>query len=63
VTGNFKSNLCDAGLDCRLQTPQVTKARDFCVETIPGGGLERMAFQAPDIVLFVDVTINPWSDE
>jgi len=62
VTGNFKSNLCDAGLDCRLTPPSVSRSSDFHVKTIQGGGLERMAFQAGDIVIFVDVTVNPWSD-
>ncbi len=63
VTGNFKSNLCDAGLDCRLTTPQVGRTDSFDVPTVPGGGLERMAFRAPQITLFVDVTVNPWSDD
>ena len=63
MTGNFKSNLCDAGLDCRLQTPEVKRTDDLCTPTVPGGGLERMAFRAPKIVLFVDVTVNPWNDD
>jgi hypothetical protein len=24
--------------------------------------LERMAFRSGDVVLFVDVTVNPWND-
>jgi chemotaxis protein CheX len=63
ITGNFKSNLCDAGLDCRLQPPTVTRCNSFDVPTIPGGGLERMAFRAPQIVLFVDVSVNPWNED
>jgi chemotaxis protein CheX len=63
MTGNFKSNLCDAGLDCRLQTPEVKLTDDIHTPTIAGGGLERMAFQAGGIVLFVDVTVNPWNEE
>jgi chemotaxis protein CheX len=63
VTGNFKSNLCDAGLDCRLHTPSVTRTNRFDVETPPGAGLERMAFCGPDLVLFVDVAVNPWNQE
>jgi CheY-specific phosphatase CheX len=61
VTGNFKSNLCDAGLDCRLHTPSVTRTRTFEMETPPGAGLERLAFRAPDLALFVDVAVNPWN--
>jgi chemotaxis protein CheX len=63
VTGNFKSNLCDAGLDCRLQTPSVTHASTFEIQTPPGAGLERMAFRAPGVDLFVDVAVNPWNQD
>ena len=62
MTGNFKSNLCDAGLDCRLQTPEVNLSTDFQTPSVPGGGLERMALRAGNIQLFVDVTANPWND-
>jgi len=62
MTGNFKSNLCDAGLDCRLQAPEVNLSSDFHTPSVPGGGLERLAFRAGNIQLFVDVTANPWND-
>jgi CheY-specific phosphatase CheX len=62
MTGNFKSNLCDAGLDCRLQTPEVKLSTDFHTPSVPGGGMERMALRAGKIHLFVDVTANPWND-
>jgi CheY-specific phosphatase CheX len=62
MTGNFKSNLCDAGLDCRLQAPEVKVSADFHTPSVPGGGLERMAFRAGKIQIFVDVTANPWSE-
>lgn len=62
ATGNFKSNLCDAGLDCRLSTPSLTRNSEFTVRTVVGGGLDRMAFQVGDILVFVDVTVNPWRD-
>jgi CheY-specific phosphatase CheX len=61
VTGNFKSNLCDAGLDCHLHTPSVTRTYEFNVKTQPGMGLERMAFKSPGMVLFVDIAVNPWT--
>lgn len=61
MTGNFKSNLCDAGLDCRLETPSVKLTADFETPVIRGGGLERMAFRSGRIILFVDVTVNPWN--
>jgi CheY-specific phosphatase CheX len=62
MTGNFKSNLCDAGLDCKLEPPQVGITEDFTTPTQPGGGLERLAFRADKIEIFVDVSANPWSD-
>jgi chemotaxis protein CheX len=62
MTGNFKSNLCDAGLGCRLQTPEVKHTTDISTPTVRGGGLERMAFGSGHIFLFVDVTVNPWND-
>ena len=60
VTGNLKSNLCDSGLDCELQTPSVGLTRQFEIEAVPGGGWERAVFHAPGIMLFVDLTVNPW---
>ena len=63
MTGNFKSNLCDAGLDCKLQPPDVKLTTDFSTPTVPGGGMERMAFRADKIQLFVNVTANPWNDD
>jgi CheY-specific phosphatase CheX len=62
MTGNFKSNLCDAGLDCKLQPPQVGMTQDFDTPVEPGGGLERLTFRAGPIQIFVAVTANPWSD-
>ena len=63
MTGNFKSNLCDAGLDCRLHPPDVKFSNDLSSPVVPGGGLERMAFRTPLLQLFVDVTANPWHDD
>lgn len=63
ATGNFKSNLCDAGLDCRLQPPQVESSNCANVPRLSGSSLERMAFRAPGLFLFVDVEVNPWNDD
>jgi len=62
MTGNFKSNLCDAGLDCKLQPPSVDRSEDLHTPVVPGGGMERMAFRSGKILLYVDVTVNPWND-
>jgi len=63
MTGNFKSNLCDAGLECKLHPPEVKLSTDSQSPVVPGGGLERMSFRTEKIQLFVDVTANPWNDD
>ena len=61
VVGTFKSNLCDAGLDCKLTPPQISRTPDLALPARPGGLAERMGFRAPDIDLFVDIVVDPWS--
>jgi CheY-specific phosphatase CheX len=63
MAGNFKSNLCDAGLDCKLQPPEVKLSTDSQTHVVHGGGLERMAFRTEKFQMFVDVTANPWSGD
>jgi chemotaxis protein CheX len=63
MTGNFKSNLCDAGLDCKLQPPEVKLSTDAHTPVVPGGGLERMSFRTERVQIFVDVTANPWNSD
>lgn len=62
MTGNFKSNLCDAGLDCKLQPPKVGMTENYETPVEPGGGLERLAFRTDQLQIFVEVTANPWAD-
>jgi len=62
MTGNFKSNLCDAGLDCKLQPPKVGLSENYSTPIEPGGGIERLAFRAGEIHVFVEVTANPWNE-
>ncbi len=61
MTGNFKSNLCDAGLDCRLEPPMVGVTDDYSTPIEPGGSIERIAFRCGNIHPFVEVTANPWT--
>ena len=63
MTGNFKSNLCDAGLDCKLQPPKVGMTDDFETPVEPGGGLERLGFRTDKLQIFVEVTANPWTGD
>lgn len=60
VAGNFKSNLCDAGLPCTLQPPKITITEDFKLQSVDGGSSERYAFRSPELALFVDLGVNPW---
>jgi chemotaxis protein CheX len=61
MTGNFKSNLCDSGLDCKLEPPRVGITDDYSTPIEPGGGIERIAFRCGNIHPFVEVTANPWN--
>lgn len=60
VVGNFKSNLCDAGLNCKLSSPAIMRTSDFKLRSVPGSLAERIGFHAPDLELFVDLNVNPW---
>ena len=60
VVGNFKSNLCDAGLNCKLSPPAIIRTSDFKLRSVPGSLAERIGFHAPELELFVDLNVNPW---
>lgn len=62
VVGNFKSNLCDAGLKCKLSPPVITRTPDFKLRSESGTLAERIGFQAPDLELFLDLNVNPWGE-
>jgi chemotaxis protein CheX len=61
MTGNFKSNLCDAGMECRLEPPKVGVTDDYSTPIEPGGSIERIAFRSGNIHPFVEVTANPFT--
>jgi chemotaxis protein CheX len=61
VVGNFKSNLCDAGLPCKLSPPQIAHTEDFKLRTQEDGLAERLGFKTGDTEFFVDIAVNPWS--
>lgn len=61
VVGNFKSNLCDAGLDCKLSPPKITRTADFKLRVVPRGLAERMVFRNRDVTLFLDISVDPWT--
>lgn len=59
IGGNFKSNLCDAGVSCTLSVPAVD-VREFANITL--GDEERrqtLFFRADRLMMSVDLLINP----
>ena len=62
VVGNFKSNLCDAGLQCRIAPPKISRTSEFKLRASTGGLAERTGFRAAEMQLFVDILVNPWND-
>ena len=60
IVGNFKSNLCDAGLECKLSAPKITRTADFKLQIVNGGTSERYAFRAKELDFFTDLSVNPW---
>lgn len=62
VVGNFKSNLCDAGLNCKLNPPTIQRTSSFKLRSVDGSLVERISLRAPDLDLFVDLNVNPWGE-
>ena len=62
VAGNFLSNLADAGLPCHLTAPTLYRTSQFAMRTVPRGVSERMVFRSPEAKLFLDISVNPWSE-
>lgn len=62
IVGNFKSNLCDAGLNCKLSPPNITHTTDFKLRTVNGGTSQRYGFRAKELDFFADLSVNPWSE-
>jgi chemotaxis protein CheX len=62
IGGNLKSNLCDAGITCKLSAPIVCRTSDCRKRTVSGGVSERLGFSAGNLQVYVDVSVNPWRD-
>jgi CheY-specific phosphatase CheX len=61
ISGNFKSKLCDAGLNCKLSPPRIARTAKFKLRVVYGGISERHAFHAKELDFFIDLSVNPWS--
>lgn len=61
VVGNFKSNLCDAGLNCKLSPPKIKRTDEFKLRAADGGLAQRTGFHSTGVDMFVDILVNPWT--
>jgi CheY-specific phosphatase CheX len=62
VAGNFLSNLADAGLPCHLTAPTLYRTSEFTMRSVPRGVSERLVFRSTEAKLFLDISVNPWSE-
>jgi chemotaxis protein CheX len=62
VVGNFKSNLCDAGLKCKLCPPKLLRTDDFTLRNSAGSLAERIQFRAAHLHLIVELNVDPWGE-
>lgn len=63
VAGNFLSNLADAGLQTRLTPPKVRRTSEFEMRSISGSMSERLAFRASEIIVLLDIIVDPWKGD
>ncbi len=62
IVGNFKSNLCDAGLSCKLSPPKILRTEIFKLRTVDGGTAQRYGFRSAELDFFADLSVNPWTE-
>ncbi len=58
VVGNFKSNLNDAGLTCKLSLPRVTKTAEFSVPRVASGRHQVFGFKYQNNKVLVDIVVT-----
>jgi chemotaxis protein methyltransferase CheR len=58
VVGNFKSNLSDSGLSCRLEVPEVAQLNNFHLDLAGGAKHEQLAFRYQGEPILVDIVVN-----
>lgn len=62
TVGNFKSNLCDAGLTCKLSPPTLLRTEEFQLNVVEGGTSERYGFHSKEVRLYADLSVNPFCE-
>jgi chemotaxis protein CheX len=58
ISGTLKSDLCDAGLACRLSPPSFTSGTDFEMESLYLTRQERLAFHQGDNLIVIEVGLG-----
>lgn len=58
IVGNFNSNLCDAGLSCKLSVPTVTASSAFNPSEVPSGRHQAYAFRYKELPLMIHITVE-----
>lgn len=58
VVGSFKSNLCDAGLSCKLSLPTVSLVSDFHLPPVAGGRHQMFAFRATHDPVLLNIVVD-----
>lgn len=58
TVGSFQSNLCDAGLSCRLSVPEVLAEAKFAPPSVPRGRHRVFGFKHNEMLLLVDLLVE-----
>jgi len=58
IVGSFQSNLCDAGLSCRLSVPEVETEVTFAPPRVPRGRHRVFGFEHKGMLLRVDILVE-----
>jgi len=58
TVGSFQSNLCDAGLTCKLSVPEVSSGAVFAPPKVPRGRHRTFGFRHDGMLLLVDILVQ-----
>ena len=58
IVGNFKSNLCDAGLSCKISVPEVNSTGEFDPPQTRPGRHQAYAFRNEGMPLFINIIVE-----
>ncbi len=58
IVGSFQSNLCDAGLTCKLSVPEVVADAVFAPPKVPRGRHRVFGFRHDGMLLLVDILVE-----